>query len=114
MKKVIAVFCSIAFFTSCQQKNEKTETVSVTDTVKKKSNFQMYEMSEMATLMEQMYAYNTQLRERIINNEQLGNYPVAFDKLHTAILTDASDRDSFFTDKLLSLLWHKKPFMQTV
>lgn len=108
MKKIIAVFCSIACFTSCQQKNEKTETVSVTDTVTKTSNFQIYEMSEMAALMEQMYAYNTQLKERIINNGQLGNYPSAFDKLHTAILTDASDRDVFFTQQAFKFITAQK------
>lgn len=63
------------------------------------SKFQMYEMSEMAALMEQMYAYNTQLKDRIINKEPLGEYPVAFDKLHTAILTESSDRDAFFNEQ---------------
>lgn len=108
MRKIIAVFCSIIFFTSCQQKNEKIETVSAKDTVKTLSNFQMYEISEMAALMEQMYAYNTQLKERIANNEQLGDYPVAFDKLHTAILTDPADRDAFFTEQAFKFITAQK------
>ena len=107
MKKLLLIVLTVAFATSCQQKNEKIEAVTVKDSVAD-AKFQMYEMSEMAALMEQMYAYNTQLKERIITNQDLGSYPVAFDKLHTAVLTEASDRDPFFNDQAIKFIEAQK------
>lgn len=109
MKKILLIVLTFAFATSCQQKTEKIETVTVKDNVAvDSSKFQMYEMSEMAALMEQMYAYNSQLKERIKTNQDLGNYPVAFDKLHTAILTESSDRDMFFNDQAVKFIEAQK------
>ena len=107
MKKVLLIFLTVAFATSCQQKNDTNKVVTVKDTVAD-AKFQMYEMSEMAALMEQMYAYNTQLKERIKTNQDLGSYPVAFDKLHTAVLTEASDRDPFFNDQAIKFIEAQK------
>lgn len=107
MKKLLLIVLTVAFAASCQKKNEKTEAVTVKDSVGA-SKFQMYEMSEMAALMEQMYAYNTQLKERIATNQDLGSYPVAFDKLHTAVLTEASDRDPFFNDQAIKFIEAQK------
>jgi len=107
MKKLLLIVLTAAFATSCQQKNEKIEAVTVKDSVAD-AKFQMYEMSEMAALMEQMYAYNTQLKERIATNQDLGSYPVAFDKLHTAVLTEASDRDPFFNDQAIKFIEAQK------
>lgn len=107
MKKLLLIVLTVAFASSCQQKNEKIEAVTVKDSVAD-AKFQMYEMSEMAALMEQMYAYNTQLKERIITNQDLGSYPVAFDKLHTAVLTEASDRDPFFNDQAIKFIEAQK------
>ena len=107
MKKVLLIFLTVAFATSCQQKNDTNKVVTVKDTVAD-AKFQMYEMSEMAALMEQMYAYNTQLKERIKTNQDLGSYPVAFDKLHTAVLTEASDRDLFFNDQAIKFIEAQK------
>lgn len=107
MKKVLLTVLTVAFATSCQQKNDTNKAVTVKDTVAD-AKFQMYEMSEMAALMEQMYAYNTQLKERIKTNQDLGSYPVAFDKLHTAVLTEASDRDPFFNDQAIKFIEAQK------
>ena len=107
MKKVLLIVLTVAFATSCQQKNDTNKVVTVKDTVAD-AKFQMYEMSEMAALMEQMYAYNTQLKERVVTNQDLGSYPVAFDKLHTAVLTEASDRDPFFNDQAIKFIEAQK------
>lgn len=111
MKKLLYVACAIFFISSCTKKAESTLNNTNQDSVsvsKKASKFEMYEMSEMAALMEQMYAYNTQLKERIIASEDLGSYPVAFDKLHTAVLTEASDRDAFFNDQAIKFIEAQK------
>ncbi len=91
----------------CNEKHNQTETITPKDGVQS-TNFQMYEMSEMASLMEQMYAYNTQLKERILTGAPLGEYPQAFDKLHIAVLTDASDRDAFFNDQAFKFIEAQK------
>lgn len=66
---------------------------------KPKVEFQMYEASEMATLMEQMYVHNEQLREKIIKNDSLGNLPDYFSKISKAIMTKSKERDAFFNEK---------------
>ncbi|WKW47605.1 hypothetical protein P3875_06000 [Myroides sp. JBRI-B21084] len=88
---------------SCNKKTDNVSKEVIKDTVST-SNFKMYDMSEMAALMEQMYAHNTQLKERILNKEDLGTYPVAFDKIHTAILTESSDRDAFFNEQAIKFI----------
>lgn len=99
MKKVLFLICGCLFVFSCNEKETKnSNTLEVKDSLKS-SSFQMYEMSEMAALMEQMYAYNLQLKEQILNQETLGTYPKSFDRLHSAELTDASDRDAFFNEQ---------------
>ena len=108
MKKTVFIALTLAVITSCKQTNEKNEAVTLKDSVSSSSKFQMYEMSEMAALMEQMYAYNTQLKERIATNQDLGSYPEAFNKLHTAVLTEASDRDLFFNDQAIKFIEAQK------
>lgn len=108
MKILIALVSCVFILTSCSKKEAKVIATEENKDTVKASKFEMYEMSEMAALMEQMYAYNTQLKERIINNDSLGSYPEAFDKLHTAILTEASDRDVFFNDQALKFIETQK------
>jgi len=61
-----------------------------------KKEFKMYEMSEMASLMEQMYAENLQLKTRIKNGEPVGSFPEHIVKIHSAAMTDESENDAFF------------------
>lgn len=96
------------FVFSCNEKETKdSDTLKVKDSLNS-STFQMYEMSEMAALMEQMYAYNLQLKEQILNQESLGAYPKSFDKLHSAELTDSSDRDAFFNEQVYLFIESQK------
>lgn len=66
---------------------------------KPKSRFKMYEMSEMAALMEQMYIDNERLKERILKSDTIGKFPKHFLKIHTATMTDEADNDDFFKQK---------------
>jgi len=101
MKKYLLVLGFIALF-SCAKKQEKAtaETTAAqekcTDTTKGKSRFEMYEMSEMAALMEKMYADNQKLKERIKKGEKIGEFPSHFLEIHKAVMTDESDNDAFF------------------
>lgn len=101
MKKFFIVLVSLVVLSSCQKKEEvsaniKKDTTEVCTTKEKK--FEMYEMSEMASLMEQMYAHNQQLRLRIKKGDTVGTFPKFFNKIYTAKMTSPSDNDAFFKE----------------
>ena len=56
----------------------------------------MYEASEMALLMRGMYELNKATRVQIIKNDSLFPVPEEFLSIHTAVLTDPSERDKEF------------------
>lgn len=98
MKKILVFGCTFLFIISCQKKAESIdEKVDSTATTEKKS-FEMYELSEMALLMEQMYVDNQRLKERIEKGEAVGEFPSHFAKIHEAIMTDPTENDQFFKD----------------
>jgi len=98
MKKFLVFGYTFLFIISCQKKAESTEEkVDSTATTEKKS-FEMYELSEMALLMEQMYVDNQRLKERIEKGEPVGEFPSHFAEIHGAIMTDPSENDQFFRD----------------
>jgi hypothetical protein len=84
MNKILLTI-SIFFFLSCNKNLEKKDCSSDQKTDKK---FEMYQMSEMAALMENMYIENEKLKERIKKGD-----------IHKAVMTDKSDNDQFFKDQ---------------
>jgi len=72
MRNILVLLLVICFF-SCQKKEKSTTENNESCTKEKK--FEMYELSEMASLMEQMYAYNLQIKNKIEKGEPVGNYP---------------------------------------
>ena len=87
---------------ACQNKeqveiNENVVEKSVDST--KNYEFEMYEMSEMAALMEQMYVDNQRLKDRIIKGDTIGKFPQHFIKIHKAVMTDEHDKDAFFDEQ---------------
>ena len=62
----------------------------------------MYEPSEMALLMRQMYEYNNLVKTQIVKKDSLLAFPDEFLGIHTAVLTDPSERDVEF-DSLAKL-----------
>lgn len=99
MKKITVLLFVCVFAFACQNDKKIDSSVQTSDSVKKDSKFQMYEMTELALLMEQMYAYNQQLRSRIIDNDSLGAFPEKFESIHTAVMTDPSENDSFYQEQ---------------
>lgn len=95
MKKVILVVLFFGFF-SCQKKEEKPKEEKCAPVNEKK--LEMYEMSEMAALMEQMYVDNLRVKKQIIAGETIAAFPEHFLKIHTAKFTDESDNDAFFKE----------------
>lgn len=91
MKNLLIIFGLFCVISSCQKKEEKKPCA-------KEKTFDMYQMSEMATLMERMYAHNQQLRERILKKDSIGKFPEFFNEIFTAKFTDESDNDVFFKE----------------
>lgn len=92
----------------CQSKNEtaiggeaKSCSIDSAGTGKK---FEMYEMSEMSVLMEQMYVDNQRLKERIKNGDTIGRFPNHFLKIHKAVMTDDKENDTFFKEQAANFI----------
>ena len=98
MKKVYLLIIAICIAFSCQTKEEKEACEKPAETTSKKK-FEMYEMSEMSLLMEQMYVDNQRLKERINNGDTIGKFPTHFMEIHKAVMTDDSENDAFFKEQ---------------
>ncbi len=56
----------------------------------------MYEPSEMALLMRSMYEVNKDVRIKVINKDSILPFPKDFLNIHSAVLTDPSERNAEF------------------
>lgn len=63
---------------------------------KEKVELIMAERSEMALLMNEMYAFNESIKQQIIEGTLSTSYPDKFDNIHSAVLTNPSARDLNF------------------
>lgn len=91
---VFAVFLGV---TSCKKEvkslDENTEVV-----VKDTTSFKMYEMSPLASLMEEMHAKGLFLKNQIESGKtDFGAWPEKHSQILSAKMTDPSDKDLFFT-----------------
>ena len=98
MKKLLLTAAWAAMLTGCIKQEEAKKAESEKQAPEKKE-FVMYEMSEMASLMEQMYAENMQLKQRITNGDALGSFPQHFLDIHASAMTDESENDAFFKEQ---------------
>lgn len=103
--KLIKISLLFVFFglLSCQKEkqveaNEENTVEKTTDSTTTEE-FEMYEMSEMAALMEQMYVDNQRLKERIMKGDTIGKFPQHFIRIHKAVMTDETDKDAFFDEQ---------------
>ncbi len=103
MRGLLIIFGLLLF--SCEKKEGDTsqkdtnKEACTSDSKTNKDGFEMYEMSEMAALMEQMYVDNERLKERIIKGDTIGKFPQHFIKIHEAVMTDETDKDAFFKEQ---------------
>ena len=102
MKKIVILFFSFLLFYSCKNNEVKAVEKNINDSSKKK--FDMYEMSEMAMLMEQMYVDNERLKERIKKGDTIGKFPSHFMKIHEAVMTDKQENDIFFKEQAANFI----------
>lgn len=93
--KYYAILLILILFSCTQQKESQEEKV-----------FEIHEVSEMASLMKQMAHINEQLKERINNGEDLGEFPSNFENILTASMTKNQEMDEFFKQ-------HAELFLET-
>lgn len=89
MKEFILLILGGFLFLSCDAAKKETPKNNEEELV-------MYEFSEMALLMEEMYKTNEDLKQKIINKEAIGDFSDKFLNIHSAVLTNPKDRDSSF------------------
>ncbi len=97
MKKFLVLF-SIVLLIGCNKKSEKSQSTSESNT-KTEKKFEMYQMSEMAALMENMYVENEHLKVRIKKGDTIGKFPSHFLQIHKAVMTDETENDTFFKEQ---------------
>ena len=61
-----------------------------------KEAYDMYDPSEMAILMNQMYDHNMQIKKDILDGHIPNEFPLDFLKIHTAELSDFKSRNANF------------------
>jgi hypothetical protein len=98
MRFLVFSIASLLLF-SCEKKKEQCEMPP-----KEEKKFEMYEMSEMAMLMEQMYVDNERLKQRIISGDSIGKFPQHFLNIHQAVMTDKQENDAFFKEHAASFI----------
>lgn len=100
MKNYFLIFFGIILLSSCEKKEEvKTVAKKETPAKTESKEFEMYEMSEMAALMEQMYVDNQRLKERIKKGDTIGKFPSHFLEIHKRAMTDEKEKDAFFNEQ---------------
>ncbi|MCF1423092.1 hypothetical protein [Mangrovimonas futianensis] len=82
------VIVLLIFVTACKS-NEK-------ETPKEKKVYDMYEFSEMALLMEQMYGHNQRIKQEILEGKIPTTFPVDFLRIHSAEMTKPEERNANF------------------
>lgn len=97
MQKVLLYTIAILGLISCKQAEEiKVEEEVANNKEEVNEPFQLYQMSEMASFMEEMYEEHQVLKEQIISGETPDRLNYDLLKLHTARMTDSSAYDEQF------------------
>jgi len=87
---------SILIFSCDNKKTEKKVTQKVEIITATPDSFDMYKTSEMAELMRTMLEKNKQVKANIIAGKDLGEFSKEYITIHSAVLTDPSDRNASF------------------
>lgn len=107
MMRLSVVLAVFVFCVSCKEH----KAVEPIETPLKESTFQLYEMSEMAALMEQMYVDNQRIRQRILEELPIDSVmPSLHQRLFTAVMTDPSDKDLFFETQARAFIQVEEAF----
>ncbi len=92
MKRLFLLSFTFLILSACNLKIEDEKTANEDD-------YDMYEMSEMSLLMEQMYADNERLKAKLLKGELPEDFPEHFLKIHSAETTKEGQKDDFFKEQ---------------
>jgi hypothetical protein len=107
MRLLVFLFVTL-FFISCGNQNTEPQTKTVAN-----EELIFYTPSEMAQLMEEMYVYNANLKEKILSNSELGEFNHKFETIHSANLKETFDRDALFENLSQALIVNQKAIYST-
>ncbi len=85
--RIVALLVTLIVFSGCKNENAVTEEI-----VNEKPELIIHQPSEMANLMNGMYAYNLQIKQQIINGETPMAMPLDLMKLHSAEMSNGHAR----------------------
>ncbi|MCX7547091.1 hypothetical protein OS188_03900 [Xanthomarina sp. F1114] len=89
--KVLILSMSLVFFVlSCKQVDKSLEIE------KEEVVYDMYQPSEMANLMNEMYAQNLEVKQDILAGKIPTEFPLDFLKIHTAEMSEFKSRNETF------------------
>jgi hypothetical protein len=106
--KYFLFYVGVLLFTGCAE--VPSEEVIATDEVQseEKKSFEMYELSEMSAIMQHMYQLNEQLKQRIENGEELGDFSESFERMLEAKMTNDKPMDDFFKTHAATFLANQR------
>jgi len=87
----------ILVLVACKHKEDNKK--SKAETISKEEPFQLYQMSEMASFMEKMYADHKRIKSQIVAGENVDTLNFEPTKLFYARMTDSTDNDIFYQEK---------------
>lgn len=87
MRNTLIILFSCLILVSCKDKDQETNKELVYD---------MYEPSEMALLMQEMYTINERIKQDILEGKTPEKFPEEFLKIHTAELSEFKARNETF------------------
>ncbi|MHA7843984.1 MAG: hypothetical protein ACX93I_11735 [Winogradskyella sp.] len=106
------VFALVAFLLLCF--NCKNETKPEATEKKEKPELIMHKPSEMANLMNGMYAYNLQIKQQIINGETPVSIPLDLIKLHSAEMSNGHARTAIWNSKVQNFIESQQSVVDTL
>lgn len=96
MKKAFYILFILALV-ACNHKEQNKK--SKEESISKEEPFQLYQMSEMASFMEKMYADHKRIKNQIVAGEKVDTLNFEPTKLFYARMTDSTDNDIFYQEK---------------
>ena len=105
MRISITLFITLFLLISCAKTGVKEQKVE--------EEMKMYQASEMALLMRQMYEFNKLTKLQIINNDSLSSYPEEFVNIHSAVMTDSDKRNAEFDSLAVQFINFQKATFTT-
>ena len=85
--KNFLIFCSLVLMISCSEKKQENQ---------HQQSVKIVKQSEMAALMLEMYSFNLENKSLILAGKNPQKLPKEFYKIHSAKLTDSTDRNASF------------------